>query len=249
VGNLHLKQLKKKNKYSPTSTIGVGWSLSNPKIIVDNKQTAAQDDDVFYLIDGKTRSKLICVKKEDPMQSPTNGDVISGDNNGTVWEFKLEKYAPWIIKLHRGVFSSTYVDLFPGPPPYFRYEFQKLDYWSIIKDDGLTYYYGFNSSPNIGVDIPSSGKSKESVQSWGNWIGDSKYLNHGQKNTLIWNLSRIEDQWNNTLDFEYELQEIQVNAKQTEASYLKKITSSKGASIHLTYGNKNCRNSFHFYHN
>src|SRR5690606_2694279 len=96
--------------------------------------------------------------------------------------------------------------------------------------DGLTYKFG---------ESVATSKSKESVVAWGNWIGSSKQSG-GTEQTIVWNLSKIEDQWNNYLKFEYELVEVTQSgsSKQTEASYLKKITSSKGANIQLTYGTK-----------
>jgi hypothetical protein len=51
------------NKYSPTSVVGVGWSIGTPKIVVDNKETGTRDDDVFYLLDGATNTKLICTNR------------------------------------------------------------------------------------------------------------------------------------------------------------------------------------------
>lgn len=48
------------NKYNPTGILGVGWGMLIPKIVTDNKNTATRDDDVFYLQDGSTNTKLIC---------------------------------------------------------------------------------------------------------------------------------------------------------------------------------------------
>lgn len=198
-GEAAFKNGQQTNKYNPTSTVGVGWSFSTQKIVVDHKSTGTRDDDVFYLLDGATNSKLICINKNDFASE-------------SVWEFQMEKYAPWIIKYHR---SSIY------------YEF---DYWTIVKEDGLTYKFG---------ESVATSKSKESVIAWGNWIGSSKQSG-GTQQTIVWNLSKIQDQWNNYLNFEYELVEViqSGSSKQTEASYLKKITSSNGANIQLTYGTK-----------
>lgn len=218
------KTAKEQNLYNPTSTAGVGWTLSTPKIVVDNKQTATQDDDIFYLIDGTTSSKLICVNKEE-----------------YYWEFQLEKFAPWKITYHLG-----YPEVIQSGGGRSYTVFRELDYWSIIKEDGLTYNYGYTTNAQQNNDVPlSASNSKENVVAWGNWIGDSKQAN-GVKKTIAWNISRIIDQWGNKLDFEYELQEsFQSGAtKQTEASYLKKITSSKGASIQLAYNFKNI-NEYH----
>lgn len=199
-GQSGFKTGKEQNKFSPTSTIGVGWSMENPKIVVDNKQTATQDDDDFFIIDGSSRSELVCINR-----------------TSSLWEFKMKKYAPWIIKYHKS-----------------------YDYWSILKDDGKTYYYGFTNNTSAGSDIPNStSKSKENVVAWGNWIGDSRRPN-GTPNTIVWNISKIKDQWDNELNFTYELQEVfqSGSIKQTEAAYLKEVTSTDGGRIVLDYGLK-----------
>ncbi len=216
-GQLAFDIAKQQNKYNPTSTVGLGWVSSVSKIVVDNKQTATMDDDVFYLLDGGTTSKLICTNKEE-----------------YVWTFKTEKYTPWVIKYHKGF--SEYDDVV-NPPQFVSRE---SDYWSMVKGDGKTCYYGYSTRSQYGVNAPSAiSNSKENVVAWGNWIGDSKKPN-GRKKTIVWNISRIEDQWNNVVDFTYELQEVIQSSwvKQTEASYLKKISSSNGASIQLNYGFK-----------
>ena len=74
-------QGKQLHKYSPVSTVGVGFSLSTPKIVADYKGTAARDDDDYYLLDGTNNSRLIC----------TSG---AGTTNLT---FEMEKYAPYEI--------------------------------------------------------------------------------------------------------------------------------------------------------
>jgi hypothetical protein len=184
------------NKYSPTSVVGVGWSIGTPKIVVDNKETGTRDDDVFYLLDGATNTKLIC----------TNRGITA---NGSVWEFQTEKYALWKIK--------------------FYYSNSNIDHWEIIKEDGLTYYFG----------KPNAQEARENILRFGNWIGSSNNFFGSTKQTITWNLYKIEDQWGNNLVFEYDTVE-QGTAPflQTEASYLKKVISSNGANIQLTYGTK-----------
>jgi len=85
-GSSSFKMAKEQNKYNPTSVVGVGWSLPISKIVVDNKQTTTRDDDTFYIIDGATNSKLICV-----------------DKLPTLYTFQLEKYANWKI-----TYSTTF---------------------------------------------------------------------------------------------------------------------------------------------
>lgn len=204
------------NKYSPVSTIGVGWSLTAPKIVVDNKQTTTREDDAFYIIDGSTNTKLICFNKE-----------------STYWEFKTEKFSNWVIRYYPGYQDTTINDSGNVVIIYV-----KTDYWSVIKDDGQTYIFGYSDTNTANLS-----QSKEVVSTWGNWIGDSNQNPTGVS-TIVWNLSRINDQWNNYLEFKYELMEgrqntSQVLYKHTEASYLKEIVSSKGAKITLNYENKN----------
>lgn len=195
-GQTAFKNGQETNKYNPTSTVGVGWSMSVPKIIVDNKSTGTRDDDVFYLLDGTTNTKLICIDR-------------GTTTNGSVWEFQMEKYAPWKI--------------------YFYYHNTWGDYWKIVNDSGLTFYYG----------NPSSNVARDHVVRYGNWIGSSKQSGASGQQTIQWSLYKIEDQWNNNLVFEYDyVTQTMSGYAQTEASYLKKVTSSNGASIQLTYGNK-----------
>ena len=225
-GQSSFKIGKEQNTYSPSSTVGVGWSLPISKIIVDNKQTAAQDDDDFYIFDGVTSSKLICTKRGDE-----------------TWDFQLEKYSPWIIKYYkRG--SYFYQNPHTGN---FELKYNKLDYWKIIKEDGNSYYFGysdFSTSEDPFAPMNTS-KSKEKIVAWGNWIGDSRSIG-GSNHTIVWNLSRMRDQWGNYLDFGYEVNEIDHsgNAKQTESSYLKSISSSNGTNIKLIYDNKQLNEFF-----
>lgn len=79
-GRTAFKEAKNTNKFNPTGTLGVGFSMNVPKIVVDHKNTVAIDDDTFYLLDGNN-TKLICTNKTD-----------------TYLEFQPEKYAPWKIK-------------------------------------------------------------------------------------------------------------------------------------------------------
>lgn len=40
------------NRESPTSVVGLGWSMNIPKIVVDNKETGTRKDDEFFLVEG-----------------------------------------------------------------------------------------------------------------------------------------------------------------------------------------------------
>ena len=188
-GQSAFKTGKEQNKYSPTSVVGVGWSLPISKIVVDNKQTGTRDDDEFYIVGGATNSKLICTKR-------------GTNSNGNVWEFQLEKHTNWKIKFY---YHNSYDD-----------------YWEITKNDGLIYVFG---NPDVYPGIPSTGNTREYTARFGNWIGDSKFNGWGStRHTIVWNLYKIRDQWNNDIRFEYE-PITQNNGNQTEASYLKKVIS------------------------
>ncbi|GAB1856048.1 hypothetical protein MHTCC0001_08830 [Flavobacteriaceae bacterium MHTCC 0001] len=211
-GQASFKNGQQINKYNPTGIAGVGWGFSTPKIMVDHKSTGTREDDDFYLIDGVTNSKLLCINKKQV-------------NAEDIWEFQMEKYAPWVIQYHVGRQDFDLDSQGNLVPVYIT-----LDYWSVVKEDGVNYYFGSNDTTT---------QSKETTIVWGNWIGSSKQQG-GSEHTIVWNLSRIKDQWENALDFEYELTEVvqSGSSMQTEASYLKKVTSSKGASIQLTYAVK-----------
>ena len=195
-GLASFKNGQQTNKYNPTSTVGVGWFISVPKIVVDNKNTGARDDDEFYLLDGATNSKLLCTEK--------GLDAI-----GHIWKYQLEKYAPWKIEY---VYNTSWGD-----------------YWKVTKENGLVYYFGH----------PTSNQARDHAIRYGNWIGSSKQSGASGQHTIQWNLYKIEDQWGNNLIFEYDtVTQTMSGYAQTEASYLKKITSSNGANIQLAYGNK-----------
>ena len=195
-GQASFKNGQQTNKYNPTSIVGVGWSMNTPKIVVDNKNTGTRDDDVFYLMDGTTNTKLVCINR-------------GTTSNGSAWEYQTEKYAPWKI--------------------YFYYHSTWGDAWKITKEDGLTYHFGKIYAKD----------AKDFVVRYGNWIGDSKQNGASSEQAVQYNLYKIEDQWGNNLTFEYDkVIQTMSGFEQTEASYLKKITSSNGASVQLTYGYK-----------
>lgn len=217
-GDAAFKTAQYTNRYAPAGTVGVGFSLQAPKIVVDNKNTATKEDDTFYLLDGASNSKLKCIGKQEPGQFQ-EGDII--------WSFVAEKYVPWKIEYYK-----SNVDLHIGGPLGDGYHETPLDYWIVTDDKGVKYYYGQTQN------------SRENVVAWGNWIGNSNKPG-GQRETITWNLSTIKDQFNNNLKFEYLLQESSVGGvPQTEASYLQKVTSSTGERVELNYETKG---SFEFF--
>lgn len=199
-GQVSFENGKQTNKYKPTSIVGVGWSMAVPKIVVDHKNTGARDDDEFYLQDGATNTKLICAER---------GLAAEGH----IWEFQMEKYAPWKIEYHFSHYAES-------------------EFWKITKEDGIVYYFGHSLF---------STDAKETIIRYGNWIGSSNQSGgNREEQAIVWNLWKVEDQWGNNLVFEYDkVNQTMSGYNQTEASYLKKIISSKGANIQLTYGTKN----------
>ncbi|WP_146191802.1 hypothetical protein [Algibacter marinivivus] len=138
--------------------------------------------------------------------------IDRGSNTtGSVWKFQAQKYVPWIIEFFYSGIDGT------------------ADYWKITKEDGLVYTFG-NTSYSC----------NETVVRYGNWIGSSKqYSSAAARQTIVWNLYKIENQWNDYLTFTYnKVFQTMSGKEQTEAAYLSSITSSKGTSIQLTYGTK-----------
>lgn len=93
-GQTSFKMARETNEYNPTGILGVGWGMLIPKIVTDNKNTASRDDDVFYLQDGATNTKLICYQR-------------GNTTNGSVWKFKTEIYTNWIIEFY---YSNSQTD-------------------------------------------------------------------------------------------------------------------------------------------
>ncbi len=204
------KQAQYQNRYFPTSILGVGWNMGVPKIIADTKQTAARDDDTFYL----NGVELICTKR--PVNS--NGPVpIIGTK---IWEFKPKKNLPYIIKYYE---SSTDYDLS-------NFYTTKLDYWEVVDDKGKTYIYGNteNTRENVIAWDNWIGDSKEiagantHTTAW-----NLSILRDQWNNQLDFTYLKTEQKVNTT------------GPTHTEASYLQQITSKTGEKIILNYTLKN----------
>ncbi len=190
-GKSAFETAKNTNEFNPTSCVGVGFSMSVPKIVTDYKQTTTKDDDDYYLIFGNTH-KLKCIKRTPELM-----------------EFVSEPYNAWKISYHIS-----------------------LEYWIVIKEDGIVYQFG--------VDSVANGIKK--ISTWGNWIGDSVQTPTGNM-PIEWYLVRIHDQWGNELNFTYDKIEGKQNSNQirnfhTEALYLKEIRASNGSKLVLSYKNK-----------
>ena len=182
------------NLEAPTSTVGLGWQLDVPKIVVDHKQTGTRHDDQFYWIEGGISNKLIQVKEE----------------NGVRY-YKTKNY-------HFG--EIIY------------YEIEEK--WTITLQDGTRYIYGDKNSGRATVQY---------LVKWGNWIGNSVEETGQTRQAMQWDLSAIENRWDDAVTFTYR----QINQKvggdalsleHTEASYLIQITNPQGQSIVLEYDDK-----------
>jgi len=68
------------NQEAPTGVLGLGWNMDMPLVMVDNKQTGARDDDEFYLVEGGSSIKLVCV----------------GINSG-LYSYRTSTYTNWVI--------------------------------------------------------------------------------------------------------------------------------------------------------
>jgi len=68
------------NQEAPTGVLGLGWNMDLPLIMVDNKQTGARDDDDFYLVEGGSSIRLVCV----------------GIDSG-LYSYRTSTYTNWVI--------------------------------------------------------------------------------------------------------------------------------------------------------
>ncbi|WP_350292607.1 hypothetical protein [uncultured Croceitalea sp.] len=99
------KHAEASNEILPSGVLGLGWGMQMPRILADNKLTAARDDDDFYLFEGGSLNKLLAI-----------------DKNNNVIEFRSSIYKPWkiffyqdlekweIIKENGYTYTYDYVD-------------------------------------------------------------------------------------------------------------------------------------------
>ncbi|MBS1653495.1 MAG: hypothetical protein JSU05_01520, partial [Bacteroidetes bacterium] len=108
------------NLENPAGILGLGWSLDIPKIVCDNKQTGAREDDDYYLLEGGSSIQLI--------------RTISGnDADGVYYVYETKNYQFWKIKF--------YYD-----PSEIGYSTSGSNKWVITKEDGTKYIYGDKNS-------------------------------------------------------------------------------------------------------
>ncbi len=124
------------------------------------------------------------------------------------------------------------------------YAFWKITYdtarelWQIIKEDGISYYFG---------DINSGRETVQWSIAWDNWLGSSSQTQGQTPFATVWNLSQVVDMWGNTSTYTYEniFQYVgpaptgsATRAAYTQASYLVKITGITGDMAVFHYEEK-----------
>lgn len=106
--------------------------------------------------------------------------------------------------------------------------------WTVIDENGVLYTYG-------GTNV-NNGSSLEWMVHWDNWIGHSTQTLNQRRQAIVWNLSRVENRWNEVLNYHYRKVERRLkttsNEYQTEASYLAEITDGLGQSVRFGYALK-----------
>lgn len=75
------------NLESPAGILGLGWSMDFPKIVCDNKQTGARDDDDYYLVEGGASNLLV---------RTTSGS----DGDGAFYKYETKNLQFWIVKFY-----------------------------------------------------------------------------------------------------------------------------------------------------
>lgn len=208
-GAAAFEEAQNTNKSNPTSVLGVGFSMSIPKIVSDYKNTAAIDDDTYYLQDGNN-TRLICTNRTD-----------------TYLEFEPEQYAPWKIKYIIGHYEI--IEVFPGN---WQNVFFKDDYWEVIKEDGTIYEFGTKGGTDCKMQVSTWGNwIGDSNQRPTGAITTEWYI---YKIKDQWdNYLRFTYEKTNGKQTS-----IQPNYFHTEAMYLKEIKSSDNSKVTFQYGNK-----------
>ncbi|MBT1695341.1 hypothetical protein KK083_00545 [Fulvivirgaceae bacterium PWU4] len=77
------QQAKLKNLFAPTGILGMGWTISQPRIVSDHKQTGTRHDDTFYLIEGEVSNPLICIS-----------------HTASLSKYVLKNFSPWTIEYY-----------------------------------------------------------------------------------------------------------------------------------------------------
>ena len=109
--------------------------------------------------------------------------------------------------------------------------------WTVITEDGTIFKFGGLSGPD------ANNHSIEYGIQRGNFYADSPSGDQTQE-AIVWNLSRMEDQWGNYISFAYEQTMIPLGSTcdyrkdYTRSSHLRTVKSSTGRKIKLSYKSK-----------
>ncbi|MEM7107100.1 MAG: hypothetical protein AAF519_02655 [Bacteroidota bacterium] len=132
--------------------------------------------------------------------------------------YKTEIYQPWDIKYY-----------------------PDLEKWVIIRDEGTMYIYGDNERPKTDGTI-------QNMIAWGNWIGSSNNRSGQKEVAYTWNLSEIQNFYDDKLTYYYENVEESLgldpnpgdgnDPMHTKASYLRRIVGPTGNYIQMHYNEK-----------
>lgn len=216
-GEAAMKQAKNTNEFNPTSVVGVGFSMSVPRIVADYKQTAARDDDDFYLIFGNA-NKLKCIR--------TANDTL---------EFVTENYEAWKITYYKKQLHNDGICLICDNNYKTRYS-----YWEVIKEDGTIYQFGNKENPYANMYVSTWGNwIGDTVEHPEDHMAVEWYLHaisDQWKNTLTF-------YYQTTLGIQNPAQQTgplysQIVYPHTEAIYLTSIRSSQGERVNFTYEDK-----------
>lgn len=104
--------------------------------------------------------------------------------------------------------------------------------WVIRKENGYRYTFG---------DKNSSANAVKWAVKWGNWIGASSNTSGQSQMGYSWSLSKIENLWQDYVDFTYEstTEPVGVNgAEHTKALYISSIADAAGQQVNFIYGDK-----------
>jgi RHS repeat-associated protein len=131
------------------------------------------------------------------------------------------------------------------------YNFWKIRYlrnrelWTVTKENGDRYSYGGELPTSAGSSRSSVGNSIEWGVKWKNWIGPSDVAVGQEQFPIVWNLTSIENIWNERVSFEYDQTQRLTGTVAspsrrhfTKSCRLARVTGACGDTIVLKYNEK-----------
>ncbi|WP_421876506.1 RHS repeat domain-containing protein [Marinoscillum sp.] len=157
------------NEESPTGTLGLGWMMKFPEIVIDHKNTGNQHDDQYYLLDG-SKTELIYTGTE---------SYYSKDLNTTYTAeiFESKNYTNWKI---RRVSSRE------------RWEITKEDGKVYIYGDRYTFPSSIQWSVRWGNWVGNSSISTGQKQ-MPRALSISKVIDRNETDYLLYNYDKVEN--------------------------------------------------------